>query len=158
MQAKAKDKTKVPVVGCDAHPGGGRPVGSKARVPTGHVNVVGLAEMLGLSPKSIAAIERRGDPMIPPRSPLAGSGARRRALWRIADVNANIDALAAAANASRQRRDTDAAAALAWTWAGRSSRRQRRVAPSLTPTRSPGSAARHREKRALISERFLTFA
>jgi hypothetical protein len=138
---QAKDKTKVQVVGRDAHPGSGRPVGSKARVPTGHVNVVGLAEMLGLSPKSIAAIERRGDPMIPPRSPLAGSGARRRALWRIADVNANIDALAAAASASRQRRDTDAAAASAWTWQGDPA-----AASGVSPpaSRQPGHPGRPR--------------
>lgn len=142
MQAKAKDKTKVPVVGCDAHPGGGRPVGSKARVPTGHVNVVGLAEMLGLSPKSIAAIERRGDPMIPPRSPLAGSGARRRALWRIADVNANIDALAAAANASRQRRDTAAAAAPVWAWQDDPAAATNSVSPPAS--RQPGRPGRPR--------------
>ena len=65
---------------------GGRPRGSKARIPAGHVTAAGLAEMLGLRESSIAAIEARGDPIIPPRSPIAGSGKHRRQIWRICDI------------------------------------------------------------------------
>ncbi|MBN8744506.1 MAG: hypothetical protein J0I24_09385 [Thiomonas arsenitoxydans] len=75
---------------------GGRPAGSLARIPVGHVDIKGLGERLGLSPASIPAMERRGDPIIPPRSPLAGFGQKRRAIWRSADVDAHIEALAAA--------------------------------------------------------------
>lgn len=71
-------------------------MGSLARIPVGHVDINGLAVMLGLSPSTIPALERRGDPMIPPCSPLAGFGERRRAIWRVVDVERHIEALAAA--------------------------------------------------------------
>lgn len=74
----------------------GRPVGSVARIPPGHVDINGLADYLGVSPASIPAMERRGDPIIPPRSPLAGFGKKRRAIWRIVDIQQNIESLAAA--------------------------------------------------------------
>jgi hypothetical protein len=90
-----QDKTHpVQGVGRGGPRGGGRPSGSKARIPPGHVDLGGLADLLGLSPASIPGIERRGDPIIPPRSPLAGSGVRRRAIWRIVDVEEHIEALA----------------------------------------------------------------
>ena len=73
----------------------GRPSGSKQKLPPGHVGVGGLAALLGVSSASIPAMERRGDPRIPPRSPLAGFGTRRRAIWRVIDVEDNTAALAA---------------------------------------------------------------
>ena len=69
---------------------GGRPRGSRARIPAGHVGPEGLAAMLGVSPTTIPAMERRGD--TPPRSPLAGRGKRQRQIWRICDVQAYIQA------------------------------------------------------------------
>jgi hypothetical protein len=40
-------------------------------------------------------MEHRGDPRIPLRSPLAGFGPRRRAIWRVIDVEENTESLAA---------------------------------------------------------------
>ena len=65
---------------------GGRPVGRLSIVPPGHVGVDGLAAMLGVSPASIPGMTARGDPRIPPRSPIAGA----RRIWRICDVEALI--------------------------------------------------------------------
>ena len=67
---------------------GGRKRGSKAIIPPGHVDAAGLAAALGVSPKSIGRMLMRGDPIIPPRSPIAGSGKRRRQIWRIRDIEA----------------------------------------------------------------------
>lgn len=78
----------------------GRPVGSVAKIPPGHVDINGLVDYSGLSPASIPAMERRGDPIIPPRSPLAGFGQKRRAIWRVADIEKHIESLAAAALAA----------------------------------------------------------
>lgn len=72
---------------------GGRPAGSLARIPPGHVNLDGLAGMIGLSPKTIPNLEERGDPRIPPRSPLAGFGAHRRMIWLTSDVLAHVESL-----------------------------------------------------------------
>lgn len=65
---------------------GGRPVGSVAIIPPGHVGVEGLAAALGVSPSTVPGMMLRGDPRIPPRSPIAGS----RRIWRICDVEALI--------------------------------------------------------------------
>ncbi|CQR41757.1 MAG: hypothetical protein PHO55_12315 [Thiomonas arsenitoxydans] len=72
---------------------GGRPAGSLARIPPGHVNPDGLAGIIGLSPKTIPNLEERGDPRIPPLSPLAGFGAHRRMIWLTSDVLAHIESL-----------------------------------------------------------------
>lgn len=73
----------------------GRPPGSKQKLPPGHVDIEGLADLLGLASASIPGVEARGDPRIPPRSPLAGFGPHRRAIWRRVDVIEHIEALAA---------------------------------------------------------------
>lgn len=65
---------------------GGRPPGRLAIVPPRHVGVEGLAALLGVSPATIPAMMMRGDPRIPPRSPIAGA----RRIWRICDIEALI--------------------------------------------------------------------
>lgn len=67
---------------------GGRPPGRLAIVPPGHAGVEGLAALLGVSPTSVPRMMMRGDPRIPPRSPIAGT----RRIWRICDVEALIGA------------------------------------------------------------------
>lgn len=91
----------------------GRPTGSKQKLPPGHIDIGGLADMLGLAATSIPGMEARGDSRIPPRSPLAGFGSRRRAIWRVIDVTENTEALAA----QRPRRDQpQPATPAALTW------------------------------------------
>lgn len=89
----------------------GRPTGSKQKLPPGHVDISGLADLLGLSAASIPNMEARGDLRIPPRSPLAGIGPHRRAIWRLIDVEANIEALA---TALRPTQSQPQPAALTW--------------------------------------------
>lgn len=79
----------------------GRPLGVKQKIPAGHVGLAGLGDLLGLSPATIPSLESRGDPRIPPRSPLAGSGRKRRAIWRIEDVQEHILTLASQMRAAQ---------------------------------------------------------
>ncbi len=65
---------------------GGRPPGRLAIVPPGHAGVERLAALLGVSPTSVPRMMMRGDPRIPPRSPIAGT----RRIWRICDIEALI--------------------------------------------------------------------
>ncbi len=86
---------------------GGRPRGSRAIIPAGHVGVEGLATALGVSPKTVPGMIDSRDPRIPPRSPIAGV----RRIWRICDVEAMIN--------RRDPRNPQADAALAnsiWNW------------------------------------------
>lgn len=57
-------------------PKGGRPPGSKAKIPEGYVGVDGLAEMLGLDPLSIRKKKKED---LPPRAAWCG----KRALWSV---------------------------------------------------------------------------
>ena len=87
--------------------GGGRTAGSKAKIPTGHLDIHGLANLMGVKPGCITKMEERGDDRIPPRSPLAGP---RRAIWRICDIEANIEELAAKKRAERDQKRAQRAA------------------------------------------------
>jgi len=65
-------------------PKGGRPPGSKAKVPAGYVGVAGLSEMLGLAIDTIRRLNREHPDKLPPRATWCGRSLR----WSIEVVRA----------------------------------------------------------------------